>query len=81
MEDPSTDQIKLFENDRTLLVQKNFKYFVGIPHISYGARSPNHKNLLGHDSYRVEDTHSAFTMPRKANDLNIEINRPTSFEG
>jgi hypothetical protein len=50
MEDPSTDQIKLFENDRTLLVQKNFKYFVGIPHISYGARSPNHKNLLGHDS-------------------------------
>jgi hypothetical protein len=50
MEDPSTDQIKLFENDRTLLVQKNFKYFVGIPHISYGARSPHHKNLLGHDS-------------------------------
>jgi len=50
MEDPSNDQIKLYENDRTLLVQKNFKYFVGIPHISYGSRSPNHKNLNSDDN-------------------------------
>jgi hypothetical protein len=62
-----------------LLVQKNFKYFVGQPHLSYGGK---HKNILDrHDTQRVEDTQSAFTMPRQTDNLNLEINRPTSFDG